>query len=127
MEDNWDMEWDDAASFQIDGSKLIPLSGRTIEDDIRWKLMLIHGEKEAFKRMTSDPELAMEMVDKLMAVDLDAIEKWLKWLLAFVQFFNAGFKDKNGDYRKPGFWKWASIITSLLPLGLKLLGIKKIK
>ena len=100
---------------------------KTTIEEIRWQLLLIKGEKEAFKRMTADPEMAVEMVDKLMAIDLDAIEKWLKWLLAFVQFFNAGFKDKNGEYRKPGFWKYASIVTALLPLGLKLLGIVKIK
>jgi len=100
---------------------------KTTIEEIRWQLLLIHGEKEAFKRMTADPEMAVEMVDKLMAIDLDAIEKWLKWLLAFVQFFNAGFKDKKGEYRKPGFWKYASIVTALLPLGLKLLGIVKIK
>jgi len=61
-----------------------------------------------------------------LELNLEFLAKLLKWVLAFLNFFNRAFKNKKGEYRKPGPWKWASIILAIFPLGLEMVRAKKL-
>jgi len=98
-------------------------NNRSVEEEIQWTLFLISGERALEKHME---ELSIDEVpERILSLDLDKIAKWLRWILAFIQFFNSAFKNKNGEYRKPGFWRYVGIVAAIFPLGLKLLGIIK--
>lgn len=51
------------------------------------------------------------------------IINWLEWLLQFIAYFDKYFL-VGGKYKKPGFFKWARLISELLLIGI---GLKKLK
>jgi hypothetical protein len=78
--------------------------------------------KEVIKKLKEEQEsLPAQLKDKPSTGSKVIV--WLEWLLAFIQFFDKYFLVK-GRYKKPGFFKWAAIISEVLLMGL---GLKKLK
>ncbi len=54
-------------------------------------------------------------------LDPEKLLKWMTWVLRFITFYNTAFRKRDGQFKRPGIFRYVSIIKAIFNLGFDLM------